>query len=201
MTKGQDTQEAIVEAAFRLFVSQGYHGTSMRQIAQASGLQPSSLYNHFDGKEQIFIAIINKHHPYHEILPILESAQGEDAEELFRDVATRAYNVVRQNQEILHLLFIEMVEFDGRHFGHLFNQLSPRIFPFLNKLRKAKGILRRINPANMLLSIMGLVMSQWILEAVFLRNIKLPGTSKHFEDALEIYLHGVLLPTPETHNG
>jgi AcrR family transcriptional regulator len=201
MTKGQDTQEAIVEAAFRLFVSQGYHGTSMRQIAEASGLQPASLYNHFDGKEQIFIAIINKHHPYHEILPILESAQGEDAEELFRDVATRAYNVVRQNQEILHLLFIEMVEFDGRHFGHLFNQLSPRIFPFLNKLRKARGSLRRINPANMLLSIMGLVMSQWILEAVFLRNIKLPGTSKHFEDALEIYLHGVLLPTPEAPNG
>jgi hypothetical protein len=120
---------------------------------------------------------------------------------LFRDVATRAYNVVRQNQEILHLLFIEMVEFDGRHFGHLFNQLSPRIFPFLNKLRKARGSLRRINPANMLLSIMGLVMSQWILEAVFLRNIKLPGTSKHFEDALEIYLHGVLLPLQETHNG
>ena len=201
MTKGQDTQEAIVEAAFRLFVSQGYHGTSMRQIAEASGLRPSSLYNHFDGKEQIFIAIINKYHPYHEILPILESAQGEDAEELFRDVATRAYNVVRQNQEILHLLFIEMVEFDGRHFGHLFNQLSPRIFPFLNKLRKAKGSLRRINPANMLLSIMGLVMSQWILETVFLRNIKLPGTSKHFEDALEIYLHGVLLPHQETHNG
>ena len=201
MTKGQDTQEAIVEAAFRLFVSQGYHGTSMRQIAEASSLQPSSLYNHFGGKEQIFIAIINKHHPYHEILPILETAQGKDAEELLRDVATRAYNVVRQNQEILHLLFIEMVEFDGRHFGHLFNQLSPRIFPFLNKLRKARGSLRRINPANMLLSIMGLVMSQWILEAVFLRNIKLPGTSKHFEDALEIYLHGVLLPHQETHNG
>lgn len=194
MTKGEVSQEKISEAAFGLFVSQGYHGTSMRQIAQAAGLTPASLYNHFDNKEGIFQQVLLQHHPYHQLLPILESAKGDDAESLIRDVAQRAYDVVRTRRELLHLMFIEIVEFDGRHIGEIFSKVSPQIFAFLNKLEKTDGQLRPVSKPNLLLAMIGMVMSQWLLEAAFLKNIELPA-SKHFETALDIYLHGILAST------
>lgn len=193
MAKGEVTQNTIHTVAFKLFVNQGYHGTSMRQIAQASDLTAASIYNHYKNKEEIFRKILMENHPYHQILPILETAQGDNAEELLTDVAQRVYKVIRNRKELLHLMFIELVEFEGKHFGEIFRSLSPRIFKFLARLRSTKRELRRISAGNIMLSLIGLIMSQWILESMFLRNIKLPGSGRHFEDALDIYLHGILV--------
>lgn len=192
MNKGEASQEKIQDVAYKLFVGQGYHGTSMRQIAEAARLTPASIYNHFPGKEEIFRQVLIEHHPYHQILPILESAEGEDPETMLRDVARRVYKVIRKQKGLLHIMFIEMVEFEGKHFGEIFRTMSPRIFAFLGRIKKTKGKLRKIPETNILLTMIGLVMSQWIIEAMFLKNIKLPFGEKHFESALDIYMHGIL---------
>lgn len=192
LRKGQATGDRVAQVAYKLFINQGYHGTSMRQIAEAAGLTPASIYNHFEGKEEIFLQVLLRHHPYHQILPILETAEGEDAETLIRGAAQRIYQVIRKQKGLLHLMFIEMVEFEGQHFEAIFRSISPRIFAFLARLKSTKGQLRRIPETNILLSLIGLVMSQWIIETMFLKNIKFPFSEKHFENALDIYLHGIL---------
>lgn len=191
MKKGELSQDRIREAAYRLFVNQGYHGTSMRQIAQAARLTPASIYNHYQNKEQIFRQVLLAHHPYHQIIPILESAQGENAEEILRDVANRVFKALRKQRSLLHVMFIEAVEFEGRHFAEIFRAMSPRIFTFLDRIKATKG-LRKMPVTNMMLAIIGLVMSQWLIEALFLKNIKLPFAEKHFEHALDIFIHGAL---------
>ena len=190
--KGEVSQDRIREVAFKLFINQGYHGTSMRQIAQAAHLTPASIYNHYQNKEQIFRQVLLAHHPYHYILPIIETAEGENTETLLRGVATRVYAAIRKQKGLLHIMFIELVEFEGKHFAEIFRTLSPRIFAFLGRLKSKKRDLRKFPETNILISLIGLVMSQWIIETMFLRNIKLPLARHHFEDALEIYLHGVL---------
>lgn len=192
MKKGEISQDRIREAAFQLFINQGYHGTSMRQIAEAADLTAASIYNHYKSKEQIFRQVLLAHHPYHQILPILESAKGDDAETMLRDVANRVFKIIRKQRGLLHIMFIELVEFEGKHFGEIFRSMSPRIFAFLGKLKSNKGQLRKIPETNILLTMIGLVMSQWILEAMFLKNIRLPFSEKHFQDALDIYMHGIL---------
>ncbi|MEX2162329.1 MAG: TetR/AcrR family transcriptional regulator [Anaerolineales bacterium] len=194
LSKGEVSRDRVLQAAFKLFVAQGYHGTSMREIGQSAGLTPASIYNHFENKEEVFRQVLLKHHPYHQILPILETAEGDDAELLIQGVARRVYKSIRTRTELLHLMFIELVEFEGRHFGEIFTTMSPRIYAFLNRLKASQAQLRPIPATNIMLTLIGLVMSQWILESMFLTNIKLPSSDKHFEDALDIYLHGILLP-------
>lgn len=192
MNKGEATSQRVAEAAYKLFINQGYHGTSMRQIAEAADLTAASIYNHYKNKEQIFREVLLAHHPYHQILPILESAEGEDAEAMLRNVANRVFKVIRRQKSLLHIMFIELVEFEGKHFGEIFRSVSPRIFAFLGKLKSNKSQLRRIPETNIMLAMIGLVMSQWILEALFLKNIRLPFSEKHFQDALDIYMHGII---------
>jgi TetR/AcrR family transcriptional regulator, cholesterol catabolism regulator len=50
--------ERIAEEATRLFVTNGYVGVSMREIAQAVGISKAGLYYHFRDKEDLFIAIL-----------------------------------------------------------------------------------------------------------------------------------------------
>jgi AcrR family transcriptional regulator len=47
------TREAVLSAARTLFASKGYEATSMREIAEASGVPERTLYRHFDGKESL----------------------------------------------------------------------------------------------------------------------------------------------------
>jgi AcrR family transcriptional regulator len=52
------SREDIVQAAMRLFNQNGYHATSMQDIARAVSIQKASLYHHFDGKEAILLCIL-----------------------------------------------------------------------------------------------------------------------------------------------
>ncbi len=57
--RGKDTKERIVEEAFALFASRGFHAVSVRDIASAVGIKDASLYNHFSGKQALFDAIVH----------------------------------------------------------------------------------------------------------------------------------------------
>lgn len=50
----QTTKEKIFFAAIELFAEKGYADTSVRDIAAKVGIKPSSLYNHFESKEELF---------------------------------------------------------------------------------------------------------------------------------------------------
>jgi AcrR family transcriptional regulator len=61
-------RERILEQAALLFVDHGYHGLSMREIAEAVGVSKAGLYYHFADKEQLFVAVLNR------CMDILEAA-------------------------------------------------------------------------------------------------------------------------------
>lgn len=55
----QTGRRRVLDAAAELFVSQGYAGTTLRQIAGAAGIKAGSIYHHFDSKEELFVAVLN----------------------------------------------------------------------------------------------------------------------------------------------
>lgn len=54
------TFAAILDAAVRVFGARGYHGTSVRDIAEAAGVSPGSLYNHFASKHDLLVVILER---------------------------------------------------------------------------------------------------------------------------------------------
>src|SRR3982750_4975900 len=51
----------IEEAARELFIVQGFHATSMRDIAKKAEVSLGNLYNYYETKEAIFESIINRY--------------------------------------------------------------------------------------------------------------------------------------------
>lgn len=49
----------ILDHAARLLRGNGYHQTSLREIAEAVGIRKASLYHHFRSKEEIVEAVVN----------------------------------------------------------------------------------------------------------------------------------------------
>ncbi|WP_436772588.1 TetR/AcrR family transcriptional regulator [Yinghuangia sp. YIM S09857] len=57
--RGRDRREHVVTTAATLFAERGFHGTSMRDLAQACGLRASSLYNHVRDKNDLLVRIVS----------------------------------------------------------------------------------------------------------------------------------------------
>ncbi|MBW2725482.1 MAG: TetR/AcrR family transcriptional regulator [Deltaproteobacteria bacterium] len=84
LRKGEQTAERILDAAENLFASRGYAGTTLRDVAEAVGLRTPSLYNHFESKDALYEAVLERG-----ISPVLkalveavDSRQSHDAQAL-----------------------------------------------------------------------------------------------------------------------
>ena len=60
-SQGSRTAEAIRRAGLQLLFEHGYEGMSLRDLAQAVGLQPGSLYNHIATKQALLFELVSEH--------------------------------------------------------------------------------------------------------------------------------------------
>lgn len=56
----ENRQGVVLDAAAALFSKNGYEGTTLRDIAAASGMLAGSIYCHFSSKEEIFLCVQQK---------------------------------------------------------------------------------------------------------------------------------------------
>jgi len=59
--RNSEARERVLVVAERLFMERGYLGVSLRDVAQALGMQKASLYNHApQGKESLFLTVMER---------------------------------------------------------------------------------------------------------------------------------------------
>lgn len=56
----QQTRQAILEAATQLFEREGYEGFSLRQVAEAIGYTPTTIYLYFKDKDDLLFAVCSQ---------------------------------------------------------------------------------------------------------------------------------------------
>lgn len=55
-------QKKILDTAFDLFYSRGFHAVGINEIIKAAGVAKKTLYNHFQSKDDLIIATLKFHH-------------------------------------------------------------------------------------------------------------------------------------------
>ncbi|HEV2580401.1 MAG TPA: TetR/AcrR family transcriptional regulator [Ktedonobacteraceae bacterium] len=60
-TETRTVRAKILAAAVQLFAEYGYHASTMRDIARATGIQAASIYYHYDNKQALLVEIMDTH--------------------------------------------------------------------------------------------------------------------------------------------
>jgi AcrR family transcriptional regulator len=192
-TKGETTRLAIEDAAAELFIEHGYHATSMRQIAEHAGLALGGIYNHFASKEEIFEGIVVDKHPYKKILPLILEVQGETAEDFLKNAMRIVITELGKEPYYLKLMMIEFVEFNGGHGAVMLKEITPKVLPVFEQIIKVRKDLRVTNPAMLMRTFFGMVLSYFITEMVVSNSVISKLMPKNPMDVyVDIFLHGVL---------
>jgi AcrR family transcriptional regulator len=192
LRKGEATRVRIVEVAYLLFLEQGYHGTSMRQIAERAALTMGGVYNHFAGKEAIWEAVFLTKHPYHAILPVLQRAEGDTVAEFVQNAAARLIAELGRREDLLNLMFIELVEFNGQHITELFEAILPEVQRLGLVFAQKRGSLRPIPLPLLARSFAGLFFSYYITELLLPKKVRMLMGDDALHRFADIYLYGIL---------
>ncbi|MEW2437408.1 TetR/AcrR family transcriptional regulator [Streptomyces caniferus] len=78
-----EARTRIEDAAARLFAERGFAGTTIGEIAAEAGLSKPMLYRHFDSKQELHLALLERHRDELAAAPVHELLYGEG------DLATR----------------------------------------------------------------------------------------------------------------
>lgn len=192
-TKGERTRLQIEDAAIELFMEQGYHATSMRQIAEQAELALGGIYNHFKSKEEIFEAIIVDKHPYKKILPLILEAEGETMDDFLGHAARVVIKELTSQPYYIKLMMIEIAEFNGAHGAVLIKEIGPKLLPVFERIIKTRKALRITNPALLMRTFIGMVISYMITDMLISNSMLNKLMPKNPIDAyVDVYMHGIV---------
>ncbi|NPV85080.1 MAG: TetR/AcrR family transcriptional regulator [Anaerolineae bacterium] len=196
VTKTEKTRQQIITTAYALFIRQGYHGTSMRQIAREAKIALGSIYNHFDTKENLFEAIFYTYHPYQQLIPAIQQTSGDTVEVFVRNLASRMVEILNNSPEFLNLVFIDFVEFQNKYTRSI---LEKNLHQFIDVYQRISQVdnsrLRPIPPFILIRSFFSLFFSYFVT-GVVIRSAPetLAALERNaFDYFVDIYLHGILV--------
>jgi AcrR family transcriptional regulator len=98
-------RKQLLEAAQEVFVAQGYHAAAMDDIAERAGVSKPVLYQHFPGKLDLYLALLDTH--CDAIIEKMRTAMSSSTDNKTRVAgAIRAYfDIVDHESEAFRLVF------------------------------------------------------------------------------------------------
>ncbi len=150
----KDTKEKILAAALDLFSQKGYEGTNIRELAASLGLVKSGIYKHYESKEEIWNALLDKMIAYYgerfgsaeHLPPVPDSPKG------LLDMTMRMVDITVHDEMIIKtrkLLSIEQFRDDRARMlatRHFLTGLADMFTPVFAGMME-KGLLRKDDPA------------------------------------------------------
>lgn len=176
--KSDASARKVLKAALSLFSRQGFRATTMRQLARRSGLSVGNLYHHFGGKEEIFAQLIDQYwavllDPELPLNKIFNAARfPEDLEEM----AAAIEQVVADNSAHILLIYIDVIEFKGKHIKTFYQQMADRFATTYAERLEARQEAGELGEADPLVAVM--LATRWFF--YFFTVEKCFGVPMHF---------------------
>ncbi|MCB1687728.1 MAG: TetR/AcrR family transcriptional regulator [Halioglobus sp.] len=92
--RSRHTIQTILTGAAQLLIELGYSRATTNKIAERSGFSVGTLYQYFEGKEDIYLELMA-----HECGKIVVAVEQSTAHETLRDTLTNMYSRVFQSQD------------------------------------------------------------------------------------------------------
>jgi AcrR family transcriptional regulator len=143
----------IEESAKQLFIKQGFHATSMRDIAGRTGTSLGNLYNYYRTKEEILESIIRR---YQKVIDERLRSMFDHIDEPFQPASLIQFGqlvkeMVNDHHDFWLLMYIDVLEFENLHFRKMFegltHNLRRRFGGYFAELKASGALYDGIDPA------------------------------------------------------
>lgn len=161
----------IEDAALALFTRKGFHGTTVREIAERAGVSMGKLYIYYETKEDIFIDLVERLGKHMEelrekqLMPYMRSPDPESLRKLAKAIG----RIVSENLDYWRLMYIDVVEFRHKHFIHGFREIAGGLRTYSTALFRSSRIPfpRGVDPGLAYTSVYLQFVTYFLIELLF----------------------------------
>ena len=200
--RSQRSRAQILDAALALFSHRGYRATSMREIADRAGVSTGSVYHHFKDKDAIFLSLLDIYWQAIEDpnFPINRALTTGSFPENLEEIGRAARESVAQYRPYVTLIYVDVVEFEGKHIRKFYSEMAGRFERFITAHRdeiKVEGKLRpEIHAASAVMFAFRTFLQHFAVELIFgVPDHYGKSTDEAVSEIASIMRHGILKPT------
>jgi AcrR family transcriptional regulator len=111
--QSEQTRDRIIETAMNLFVRKGFFGASISDLASAVNMTKGALYHHFENKDALFLAVVEKiKHTWMRIVG-REAMRPSGTVARLEAILDRHVQLIEQNEAFCLVLSGLLTEMDG----------------------------------------------------------------------------------------
>ena len=132
----KNTRGIVIEQCVHMFAKNGYHGVSMRDIANSIGATPAALYYHFPNKDELFFETVK--YAFENATSDLTNVfnEGDDSIIQLKHFITQFSKIVSKNKEFQRLLQWVLLEGDEERLQELVENVFQGLFLAVKGLSK-----------------------------------------------------------------
>ncbi|MCV3212322.1 TetR/AcrR family transcriptional regulator [Plectonema radiosum NIES-515] len=189
------TRTRILSAALRLFASQGFDGTTTRDLAQAAGVAEGTLFRHFPNKKAILVEVATN--GWVEILTDLltELSEMGSYKAVAQVMRRRMWNM-HKNVDLMRVCFME-----AQFHPDLRDRIQLEVIDKMSSVAEAffqtamdKGIYRQTNAKLVAKVFLGMFAIAGFSNNTLMEPDASPEEMKEMAEGLaDIFLNGVLV--------
>ena len=193
-TSEAQTRTRILQAAQRLFASQGFDGTTTRDLAQAAGVAEGTLFRHFANKKAILVEVATQ--GWVEILTDLltELSEMGSYKAVAQVMRRRMWNF-QKNADLMRVCFME-----AQFHPDLRDRIQAEVIGKMTDVAEAffqtamdKGIYRQMNPKIVAQVFLGMFAVAGFSHNTIMEPDASPQVMQEMAEGLaDIFLNGVL---------
>lgn len=185
--------DQILAAALNLFITYGYHGLSMRKIAEAVGVSKAALYYHFQDKEQLFLAVLEAQLDHFERLIGLAMSEEHTARRRIRRLVSDILSQPVEMRAAIRLASQEMAQLSEPARAAFNRSYHSRFIDKIQAMLKAgidRDELRPVDPSVGTWALMG-ILYPYFFPA---QANEAPPARTVIDPVLQIFLDGIAWP-------
>lgn len=182
------SRAAILDAAEGLFLDRGFAGTSMSEIAKASGVTKSLIHHHYGSKEALWEEVKRTRFAgyYDQQMKLL--AHAEPGPEIVRESMRVYCQFLRDNPKVLRMMWWMLLEQDTER-NEMISELRETGVRQISTLQAA-GVMRSdVRPEFILMTFLGVAHAgfteDWVCEEAGV------SVEDYFDEAWKIFATGV----------
>ncbi len=152
-----DTESKILEAAKKIFILNGFEGTSMQQIATEAGINKSLLHYYFRNKEKLFAAVFS--YAFQNFVPQIQEILTSDSTVFIKieRIVSEYMDMLLKNEFIPAFILHEI----NRNPDGIFTimketGINPEFFIRQFSMEIEKGHIRPVDPRHLIVNLIAL---------------------------------------------
>ena len=185
-------REQIVGAATRVFAEKGFRRATTREVARAAGISEGTIYNYFEDKDALLLAILDRLNETERRAADFEEGMAMDFRGFLKQYLRRRISLIWENREVFRVALSEMLvnaELRDRYLRHVVDP-TMRIAEENFRSRMEQGEVRETDAPLAMRSVAGAVLGVLVLG--LLGDEEIGSRSEEVPDVLAgLLIHGL----------